>query len=81
MYIPPLDTRRKLFLGPFLCHYLVLLALILGQLLLNLPGDFLVGAEVLWRSSFVPLNRQLMDCIAMHGGHNVKVCPSSDFEY
>ena len=81
MYIPPLDLRRRLFLRPFLSHHMVLLALILRQLLLNLPADFLVGAEVLWRTSFVPPNRQLMDLIAMHGGHNLKVCPSSGLEY
>ena len=60
---------------------MVLLALIIGQLQLDLPGGFLVGAEVLWRTSYVLPDRHLMDFIAMHGGHNLKVRPSSGFEY
>jgi hypothetical protein len=80
--IPLLHPRGQLALRPFLCHRLVLLTLIFGQLLPNLIASSFVVGEIVRRSRrvFRKLNCQLVYFFSVHGGQHVSVRPFSGFE-
>jgi hypothetical protein len=73
MHLPVLHIWRQSFLGPLLCHRLVLLAHIVSQRLLNLTASSIVVAEVLrgsWQI-FGQLACQFMYFWAAHGSHDI----------
>ena len=77
MCTPLLDVGGQSFLRPCFCHLTVLLALAVGQLLLELIAGFTVVAEVVSRtwSLFTDIDCQFMYCLAVHGGHDISVGP------